>query len=117
MKKLKNIFGSKKEKKSKNPNPTGSIAKYNQSEVDGFLVLSSNEPIKKNKNLNDNNNLTYIDPSMPKDKNFYNEEWEKKEELYELKDEKELLELLWGNISSIINNNLKDFTCKYRFIF
>ena len=54
---------------------------------------------------------------MPKDKNFYNEEWEKKEELYELKDEKELLELLWGNISSIINNNLKDFTCKYKFIF
>ena len=113
MKKIKNIFGSKKEKKSKNPNPTGSIAKYNQSEVDGFLVLSSNEPIKKN----DNNNLAYIDPSVPKDKNFYNEEWEKKEEFYELKDEKELLELLWGNISSIINNNLKDFTCKYKFIF
>ena len=38
MKKIKNIFGSKKEKKSKNPNPTGSIAKYNQSEVDGFLL-------------------------------------------------------------------------------
>ena len=115
MKKLKNIFGSKKEKKSNNPNE--SLAKYNQSEIDGFLVLSSNEPIKKNKNLNDNSNITYIDPSMPKDKNFYNEEWEKKEELYELKDEKELLELLWGNISSIINNNLKDFTCKYKFIF
>lgn len=114
MKKIKNIFGSKKEKKSKNPNPTGSIAKYNQSEVDGFLVLSSNEPIKKN----DNNNLTnIINLTTPKDTNFYNEEWEKKEEFYELKDEKELLELLWGNISSIINNNLKDFTCKYKFIF
>ena len=43
MKKIKNIFGSKKEKKS--TNPTGSLSKYNQSEVDGFLVLSSNEPI------------------------------------------------------------------------
>lgn len=114
MKKLKNIFGPKKDKKS--INPKGSLAKYNQSEVDGFLVLSSNEPIKKN-NLNDNNNLANIDPSKPKDKNFYDEEWKKKEEIYESKDEKELLELLWGNISSIINNNLKDFTCKYKFIF
>ena len=114
MKKIKNIFGSKKEKKSKNSNPTGSLAKYNQSEVDGFLVLSTNEPLKNN----DNNNLTnIINLTTPKDKNFYNEEWEKKEEFYDLKDEKELLELLWGNISSILNNNLKDFTCKYKFIF
>jgi len=109
MKKLKNIFGSKKDKKS--INPKGSLAKYNQSEVDGFLVLSSNEPIKKN-NMNDNNNLANIDPNIKKDKNFYEEEWKKKEEIYESKDEKELLELLWGHISSIINNNLKDFTCK-----
>ena len=81
-----------------------------------FLYFLQMNLFKKNKNLNDNSNLAYIDPSMPKDKNFYNEEWEKKEELFELKDEKELLELLWGNISSIINNNLKDFTCKYKFI-
>lgn len=116
MKKLKNIFGPKKEKKSKNTN--GNLVKYNQSEVDGFLVFSQNEPIKNNKNLNDNNNLSnIINPLTPRDKSFYNEEWEKKEELYELKDEKELLELLWGNISNIINNNLKDFTCKYKFIY
>ena len=116
MKALKNIFGSKKEKLNINPN--GSIAKYNQSEVDGFLVLSSNEPIKKNNGLNDNSNLeNVLNPKMPKDKNFYNEEWAKKEELYELKDENELLELLWGNISNLINNNLKDFSCKYKFIF
>lgn len=113
MKKIKNIFGSKKEKKSKNPNPnpTGSLAKYNQSEVDGFLVLSTNEPIKNNDN-NNNNLSNIINLTTPKDKNFYNEEWKKKEEFYDLKDEKELLELLWGNISSILNNNLKDFTCK-----
>ena len=118
MEKLKNIFGLNK-KNEINKDSNNNITKYNQSEIDGFLVFSENEPIKnddKNKKIF-NDFISNINPEELKDSNFYAKMWENLEEFEELKEAKVLFEELWLNISKIINNNIIDFTCKYIQIF
>ena len=118
MEKLKNIFGLNK-KNEINKDSNNNITKYNQSEIDGFLVFSENEPIKnddKNKKIF-NDFINNINPEELKDSNFYAKMWENLEEFEELKEAKVLFEELWLNISKIINNNIIDFTCKYIQIF
>lgn len=107
METLKNIFG--KNKKNEKSNANKDIIKYNQSEVEGFLVYSENEPIKNDtkKEFKD-----FINPYEIKDSNYYQKMWENSEKFEEYKEAKELFEELWTNISKIINNNLIDFSRK-----
>ena len=118
METLKSIFGFNK-KNEINKDSNNNMTKYNQSEIDGFLVFSENEPIKND----DKNNKVFkdfisnINPEELKDSNFYAKMWESLEEFEELKEAKALFEELWLNISKIINNNIIDFTCKYIQIF
>ena len=97
MEKLKNIFSKKKVDKSKN---SENIVKYNQSEVEGFLVYSENEPIKNDSKKDFNNIINHLE--LKDVENI----WEKLEEYEENKEAKELFEELWKNISKIINNNI-----------
>jgi hypothetical protein len=108
MKTLKNIFG--KNKKNEKYNSNNNIIKYNQSEVEGFLVYSENEPIRNDskKEFKD-----FINPYDIKDANYYKKMWENVEKSEEQKEAKELFEELWANISKLINNNIIDFSCKY----
>ena len=106
MKKLKNIFGKKKFETIKN---SENIIKYNESEVEGFLVYSENEPIKDDAKKEIINIINQIEL---KDADGYKKIWEKIEEYEENKEAKELFEELWKNISKIINNNIIDFSRK-----
>ena len=114
MQKLKDIFGLNK-KNELNKDSNNNVVKYNQQDVDGFIVYSENQSIK-----NDNNNnkeykdfINNINPKELKDANFYKKLWENIEEFEELKEARTLFEELWKNIYKIINNNIIDFTCKY----
>ena len=114
MQKLKDIFGLNK-KNELNKDSNNNVVKYNQQDVDGFIVYSENQSIK-----NDNNNnkeykdfINNINPKELKDANFYKKIWENIEEFEELKEARTLFEELWKNIYKIINNNIIDFTCKY----
>ena len=114
MRKLKDIFGLNK-KNELNKDSNNNLVKYNQQDVDGFIVYSENQSIK-----NDNNNnkeykdfINNINPKELKDANFYKKLWENIEEFEELKEARTLFEELWKNIYKIINNNIIDFTCKY----
>jgi hypothetical protein len=114
MQKLKDIFGLNK-KNELNKDSNNNLVKYNQQDVDGFIVYSENQSIK-----NDNNNnkeykdfINNINPKELKDANFYKKIWENIEEFEELKEARTLFEELWKNIYKIINNNIIDFTCKY----
>ena len=114
MQKLKDIFGLNK-KNELNKDSNNNVVKYNQQDVDGFIVYSENHSIK-----NDNNNnkeykdfINNINPKELKDANFYKKIWENIEEFEELKEARTLFEELWKNIYKIINNNIIDFTCKY----
>ena len=117
METLKSIFGLNK-KNEINKDSNSNMTKYNQSEIDGFLVFSENEPIKNDekKNMVFNDFINNINPKELKDSNFYEKMWENLEEFEESKEAKVLFEELWLNISKIINNNIMDFTCKYIFI-
>ena len=117
MQKLKDIFGLNK-KNELNKDSNNNVVKYNQQDVDGFIVYSENQSIK-----NDNNNnkeykdfINNINPKELKDANFYKKIWENIEEFEELKEARTLFEELWKNIYKIINNNIIDFTCKYKYI-
>lgn len=109
MEKIKNIFGLGK-KVNKN------IINYNQKEVEGFLVVSENKPIK-NGAKNELKNINIINPNELKEANYYKEKWKDFEQLEEKKETKELFEELWENITKIINNNLIDFSRKFIYIF
>ena len=117
MQKLKDIFGLNK-KNELNKDSNNNVVKYNQQDVDGFIVYSENQSIK-----NDNNNnkeykdfINNINPKELKDANFYKKIWENIEEFEELKEARTLFEELWKNIYKIINNNIIDFIYKYIYI-
>ena len=109
MKTIKNIFGMNKKPEQDN------IITYNQSEFDGFLVYSGNEPIKKDNTQHEIKNI--INPNKIEDSNYYKKNWDDLEQIEEHKKPDLLFEELMENISKIVNNNLIDFTCKYIYLF
>ena len=104
------LFGKNKKKEKSN---SDNIIKYNQSKVEGILVYSENEPIKNApiKGFED-----FINPYAIKDANYYQKMWEDIEQFEEYKQAKELFEEIWKHLSKTINNNIIDFSCKYKLI-
>ena len=109
MKTLKNIFVKNKKSIQEQDN----IITYNQSEFNGFLIYSGNEPIKKDNSYKEIKSI--INPNDLEDSNYYKKTWDDIEQMEEYKDANFLFEELMENISKIINNNLIDFTRKYSY--